>query len=111
MPVDNGISHGTTSYSTNYHQSSYTTPYGINSSASHATVDVHNSVRHLHGYSRISGNPAGALLPSPNIVEYNISPTQLHNFGDISLLEDSNSIGAQSNEEWVGVGRKILKIA
>ena len=109
MSVDRGIGHATTSYSANYPQPSYATPYVINSSASYATVDVHNSALHLHAHSRISGNPAGALLPSPNTVAYNLAPTQLHNFGDISLPEESNSVGGQSNEDWVEVGRKKLK--
>ena len=98
MPVDRGIDHATTSYSDNDPQPSYATLYVINSLASYATVDVHNSAPHLHAHSRISGNPAGALLPSPNTVAYKLAPTQLHNYVDISLLKECNSIGGQSNE-------------
>src|ERR1041385_769158 len=66
MPVDRGIGHATTSYSANYPQPSYATPYDINSLASCSTVDVQNSAPHLLAYSRISGNPTGAHLPLPN---------------------------------------------
>ena len=76
-------------------------PYVINSLAPYATVDVHNSAPHLHAHSRISGNPAGALLPSPNTVAYNLAPTQLHNFDGISLPKESNSIGGQPYPDWV----------
>ena len=111
MSVDRGIGHATTSYSANYPQPSYATPYVINSLAPYATVDVHNSAPHLHAHSRISGNPAGALLPSPNTVAYNLAHTQLHNFGDISLPKEFESIGGQPNEDWIEVGRKKLKIS
>src|ERR1041385_1131677 len=63
MPVDRGIGHATKSHSTNYPEPSYVTPYDTNSLASYATVDIQNSVPHLHAYIRISGNPAGAHLP------------------------------------------------
>ena len=109
MLVYREIIHATTSYSANYPQPSYATPYVIDSLASYATVDIHNSAPHLHAYSRISGNPAGAHLPLPNTVAYNLDPTQLNDFGDISLPKESNSIGGQSNEDWVEVGRKKIK--
>jgi len=109
MPVDRGIGHATTSYSANYPQPSYATPHAVNFLAPYATVDVHNSAPHLHGQGRISETSARAQMPSPTTVAYHVPPTQLHNFGNISLPEESSSIGGQSNEDWVEVGRKKLK--
>ena len=40
-------------------------------------------------------------MPSSNIVAYNASSTQLHNFDKTSLPEESESIVEQSLTEWV----------
>ena len=86
MPVDTGIGHATTSYLANYPQSSYATPHATTFLAPYATVDVHNSAQHLHGHGRISETSAGAQMPSPTTMAYHVPPTQLQNFGDISLF-------------------------
>ena len=49
MLVDRGIGHATTSYSTNYPQTSYATPHATSFLAPYATVDVHNSAPPLNG--------------------------------------------------------------
>ena len=85
MLVDRGIGHVGTSYSANYPQPSYATPYASNVSPPYALVDNHNSASHLHGHSRISDKFTGAYMPSSNIVAYNVSSTQLQNFGNTSL--------------------------
>src|SRR3954465_10651953 len=54
MPVDRGIGHASTSYSSNYHQPLYATPDDTNPSVPYAIVETHNSAPHLHGYSKIS---------------------------------------------------------
>ena len=93
VPVDRGIGHVTTSYLANYPQTSYATPHATNFSAPYTTVDVHNSAPHLHGHGRISESSAGEQMPSPTTVAYHVPPTQLQNFGDISLPKDPKSVG------------------
>ena len=95
VPVDRGIGHVTTSYSANYPQTSYATPNATNFLAPYAIVDVHNSAPHLHGHGRISETSAGAQMPSPTTVAYHVTPTQLQNFGNISLPKESKNIGGQ----------------
>ena len=99
FPMDGRIVHSTTSYSASYSQPSYATPHISNFSAPYATVDVHNSAPHLHGHSRISEKNSGVHMPSSNIVAYDASSTQLHNFGNISLPKESESIAEQSLPE------------
>ena len=101
MPVDRGIGHTTTSYSVNYPQTSYATPNPTDFLAPYATVDVHNLAPHLHGHGRISETSAGAQMPSPTTVAYHVPPTQLQNFGNISLPKESKSIGGQLYPDWV----------
>ena len=101
VPVDRGIGHVTTSYLANYPQTSYATPNATNFLAPYATVDVHNSAPHLHGHGRISETSAGAQMPSPTTVAYHVPPTQLQNFGNISLPKESKSIGGQPYPDWV----------
>ena len=85
--------------STSYSQPSYTTPHVSNFSAPYTTVDAHNSAPHLHGHSRISEKFPGVHMPSSNIVAYDASSTQLHNFGNTSLTKESESIAEQSLPE------------
>ena len=101
MSVDRGIGHATTSYSANYPQTSYATPHATNFLAPYATVDVHNSAPHLHGHGRISETSTGAQMPSPTTVAYHVPPTQLHNFGDISLSKGSKSVGGKFYPDWI----------
>ena len=75
MPVNGGIGHATTSYSTNYPQTSYATLHATNFLAPYATVDIHNSAPHLHGHGRISETSAGAQMPSPTTVACHVPPT------------------------------------
>ena len=76
MPVDRGIGHAITSYSANYPHPSYGTPHAVNFLAPCTTVDVHNSATHLHAHSRISETSAGAQMPSPTTITYNVAPPQ-----------------------------------
>ena len=101
MSVDRGIGHATTSYSANYPQTSYATPHATNFLAPYATVDVHNSAPHLHGHGRISETSTGPQMPSPTAVAYHVPPTQLQNFGAISLPKESKSVGGQFYLDWV----------
>ena len=92
MPVDRGIGHVTTSYLANYPQPSYATPHASNVLVPYATIGIHNSALHLHANSRITEKSIGSHVPSPSTMAYNVSPTQLQNFGDISLPKDSTSV-------------------
>jgi hypothetical protein len=100
MPMDGRIGHATASYSASYSQPSYATPHVSNFLAPYTTVDAHNSASHLHGHSRINEKFAGVHMPSSNIVAYNASSTQLHNFGNTSLPKESKNIMEQSLTEW-----------
>ena len=40
-------------------------------------------------------------MPSPTTVAYHVPPTQLQNFGNISLPEESKCIGGPPYPEWV----------
>ena len=77
MPINERIGHATTSYSASYSQPSNATPHVSNFLAPYTTVDVHDSAPHLHGHSQISENSARVHMPSPNVVAYSASSTQL----------------------------------
>ena len=71
MTMDREIGHATSSYLANCPQPSYATSYATNFSAPYATGEIHNSASPLHnGYSRISGDLAGAHVPSSTTVAY-----------------------------------------
>jgi hypothetical protein len=71
MPMDREIGHGTASYSANYPQPSYVTPYVTNFSALHATGYIHNLATYLYNcYSRIIGNSIEAHVPSSSTIAY-----------------------------------------
>ena len=40
-------------------------------------------------------------MPSPNTMAYHVLPTQLQNFGNISLPKESKSVGGQFYPDWV----------
>jgi hypothetical protein len=101
MSVDSGIGHVTISYMANYPQTSYATRHATDFLAPYAIVDAHNSASHLHGHGRISETSARAQMPSPTTVAYYVPPTQLQNFGNISLPRESKSIGGQPYPYWV----------
>jgi hypothetical protein len=113
IPMDRVIGHDTTSYLTNYSQPSYDTPYVTNFSAPYATLDIHNSVMHLHNsYNRISENSIGAHVPCANTVACDTSPTQLRNFGStqVSLPKNTERSEGRSLKEWADdLAKKVLE--
>ena len=70
----------------------------------YATGEIHNSASPLHnGYSRISGDSAGAHMPPSSVAAYDTSPKQLQSFGNTSVPKEIKITRGQSDpgsDDW-----------